>query len=71
MSTFVIQHMSRAEKLQAMEALWESLCLDDQALPSPDWHAVILRETEARHEAGQEPPMDWADAKQELCTPVR
>lgn len=71
MSTLAIQRMSTAEKLQAMEELWESLSQDEQAVLSPDWHADALRETEARYEAGQEQPLDWTDAKQDLRTPRR
>lgn len=69
MTIFAIQRMSTVEKLQAMEELWESLSRDDQVSLSPDWHANALRETEARYEAGQEPLLDWADAKQELLSP--
>jgi outer membrane protein TolC len=36
------------------------------ALDSLAWHGDALRETERRYEAGQEQPVDWAAAKQEL-----
>jgi len=66
MSTLAIQQMSLEEKLRAMEELWESLSKDAARLQSPGWHGDALRETEQRYEAGQEQPIDWADAKQEL-----
>lgn len=49
-----------------MEELWESLSTEPARLESPAWHGDALRETERRYEAGQEEPIDWALAKQEL-----
>jgi hypothetical protein len=66
MSTLAIQQMSWEEKLRAMEELWESLSADAARFESPSWHGDALRETERRIEAGQEQPVDWAIAKQEL-----
>jgi len=58
--------MSRSEKLQAMELLWESLSREEDKLESPAWHADALRETQQRYDAGQEKPIDWDTAKKEL-----
>lgn len=66
MSNLAIQQMSWEEKLRAMEELWESLSTDATKLEPPAWHGDALRETEQRHEAGQEQPVDWATAKREL-----
>lgn len=66
MSTLAIQRMSREEKLRTMEELWESLSRDSDHLESPAWHGDVLRDTEKRYEAGQEQPVDWDAAKQEL-----
>jgi hypothetical protein len=66
MSTLAIQQTSSEEKLRTMEELWESLSRDGDRLESPAWHGDVLRETEQRYEAGQEQPVDWAVAKQEL-----
>ncbi|QDH70937.1 addiction module protein [Lysobacter alkalisoli] len=64
--------MSTAEKLRAMEELWESLSSEEGgALASPEWHEDALRETEARHAAGGEHPLDWVAAKRELRKPRR
>lgn len=35
-------------------------------LESPPWHKKALRETAARHDAGEEQPIDWDAAKREL-----
>lgn len=69
MSTLAIQQMSWEEKLRAMEELWESLSVEGTKLPSPPWHGAALRETEQRYKDGQEQPVDWAVAKQELREP--
>jgi hypothetical protein len=66
MSTLAIQQMSWEEKLRAMEELWESLSKEGTRMASPAWHGEALRETEQRYDAGQEQPVDWAVAKQEL-----
>jgi outer membrane protein TolC len=61
-----IKQMSQAEKLKAMEELWESLSNEADRFESPAWHADALRETQQRYDAGLESPLDWTDAKQEL-----
>lgn len=64
--TIRIDKLSRAEKLQAMEALWDSLSKPDTEIESPSWHRDVLKETEARVAAGQERIADWETAKREL-----
>lgn len=66
MSTLAIKQISREEKLRAMEELWESLSGEGAWLESPAWHGEVLRETEQRCDAGEEQPVDWTLAKQEL-----
>jgi hypothetical protein len=39
-----ISQMSVAERLQAMEQLWDALCRSEGEVSSPDWHADILAE---------------------------
>jgi putative addiction module component (TIGR02574 family) len=42
MTTRQISKMPIAQRLQTMEALWDSLGENRPALPSPDWHRPIL-----------------------------
>jgi hypothetical protein len=63
-TTIQIEQMSRAEKLQVMEAIWADLSKAE--VESPAWHADVLRETEARVAAGEERITDWEVAKREL-----
>lgn len=65
-TTLDIQNMSRAEKLRAMESIWNALSQSESEVESPAWHEHALKETEARVAAGQERIADWQTAKQEL-----
>lgn len=66
MTSLAIKQMSWDEKLRAMEELWESLSREDTRLESPAWHRDALHETAARHDSGQERPVDWIEAKRDL-----
>ena len=46
-----IESMSVAEKLQTIEALWDTL--DDESLESPDWHLDVLNERKKSIESGE------------------
>lgn len=50
-----------AQRLEAMEVLWESLSRDSAYDPSPIWHADLLPQRVREIEAGQ--ATDWAEAK--------
>lgn len=47
-----ISKMSIAERLQTMEALWDSLTHEKAELDSPDWHFDILNERKKKIESG-------------------
>ncbi|HDL64308.1 MAG TPA: acyl-protein synthetase [Proteobacteria bacterium] len=65
-SALQIEKMSRTEKLQIMEALWDDLSKPEADVDSPAWHNDVLKETEARVASGQERIADWETAKREL-----
>lgn len=65
-TTLQVEQMSRAEKLQVMEAIWTALSKSDAEIESPTWHAEALRETEDRVSRGEERIVDWEIAKREL-----
>ena len=44
--TLPIDQMTTAEKLRVLEAIWESLCRRPNDIPSPSWHADVLRNRE-------------------------
>jgi Putative addiction module component len=55
-----------AQRLEAMEVLWDSLSHDSAYEPSPAWHADVLAQRAREIEAGQ--ATDWADAKARILT---
>ena len=58
-----IKEMSKAEKLQMMEALWTDLSQSEDDCESPDWHEAILKEREERIQEGREEYVSWEKAK--------
>jgi len=48
-----IESMSVAERLQAMDQLWDSLNRDGDEIPSPDWHQDVLADRKARAQRGE------------------
>ncbi len=52
--------MTRAEKVMALEALWEDLSRNDAEFESPDWHREELAATQERVKSGLERFVDWA-----------
>lgn len=57
--------MTTAEKISVMETLWNDLC-QHSSLESPDWHESVLLSREQQREAGNQPPIDWEEAKQQI-----
>jgi Putative addiction module component len=53
MNTIEIAGMSKAEKLQTMEALWDSLVHEDSEMESPKWHQPILEVRKQKIEEGK------------------
>ena len=66
-----LAEMSIAEKLEAMEALWDDLSKRADQLPSPDWHRDVLQERKRLVESGQIGFQDWDDAISELRGELR
>ncbi|MHC1728156.1 MAG: addiction module protein [Syntrophobacteraceae bacterium] len=53
MNTMEIKKMSRIERLQAMEALWDSLLDEEAEIESPEWHRDIIEERKRKIETGE------------------
>ncbi len=58
--------MTKAEKLQAMEELWQDLSRVEEDVESPEWHLDVLKDREARLDKGEDEFMSWESAKEEL-----
>jgi len=57
-----LAQLTRTEKLQLMEALWDDLSADAQTLPAPAWHQQALDALAS----GEAQFIDWAQAKRTL-----
>jgi putative addiction module component (TIGR02574 family) len=53
MNALEIKKMSRIERLQAIEALWDSLIDEDSEIKSPEWHRDVLEERKRKIESGK------------------
>ena len=53
MNTLEIKKMSTIERLQAMEALWNSIMDEEPEIESPEWHRDILEERKRKIENGK------------------
>ena len=58
--------MSVEEKLQTMEALWQSLSVDPMAVESPAWHEEELAGREQKIASGEAKFIEWEKAKSNI-----
>lgn len=61
-----LDEMSAEEKVQTMEAIWQNLSANPEAIESPAWHEKELRVREAQIESGETKFVDWEKAKAEI-----
>ena len=67
MHTAELVALPLAERLQAMEALWDSLCREQpQASVVPTWHADELGKRMAAIERGEVMTVPWEEAKERI-----
>ena len=66
-----LNEMSVAEKLQAMEEIWNDLCQKPAEIPSPEWHADVLSARQQRIDNGEARFFDIEDAKQKLTEIIK
>jgi putative addiction module component (TIGR02574 family) len=66
-----IDRMTVQEKLQAMEALWNSLRQNEQDVPVPQWHKDILDARERDIKSGKAKFLDWETAKAQIADEIR
>ncbi len=58
-----LKQMSVEDKLQAIEEIWADLAGTPENIPSPSWHADVLRARERRISEGRSHFLDIAEAK--------
>lgn len=66
MSAADLQKMSTAERLQAMEALWDALCHEPEEPKSPEWHRGVLAERKRRIQSGEAKFVSIEEARERL-----
>ena len=54
-----LNEMTVAEKLQAMELLWDDLSRNPQNIPSPTWHKDVLEARQRDIEEGRDKFIPW------------
>ena len=58
--------MTIQDKLRAMEEIWDDLRRVPENIPSPSWHADVLRAREDRIREGKSKFEDWTAAKRRI-----
>ncbi|KAF0220411.1 MAG: hypothetical protein FD174_1312 [Geobacteraceae bacterium] len=61
-----LEKMSRKEKIQAMESLWDDLCRHAEKVQSPAWHGAMLEQREENLRVGEAEFSDWDAAKKRI-----
>ena len=61
-----IAQMSRSERLETMELLWQSLTPDPALTPSPAWHQPFLEDREAVLQSGHAEWLSMEDLQRRL-----
>ena len=61
-SDLLIEQMTIEEKIQTMESLWKNLS-QNAGISSPAWHEQILLKRLEMLKEGNEPTLEWGQAK--------
>ncbi len=61
-----VKNMSVAEKLMAMETLWDDLCRNAGDIAPPAWHETILQERAEQLRQSKDKFEDWEQAKKDI-----
>lgn len=61
-----LDEMSLADKLEAMEALWDDLCHHVHDVSVPKWHQEVLSARAEDVKGGKAQFVDWEIAKEKI-----
>ncbi len=61
-----INKMSVAERLRAIEQLWDAVCREGGEVASPEWHRDILADRKGRAERGEAKFLTLAELRTRL-----
>ena len=65
MGNLALKEMSVEEKIATMETLWDDLC-QHHHIKSPAWHGNVLQQRDMNRQQGNEEPINWEEAKQDI-----
>ena len=63
--------MTKLDKIAVMEKLWEDLCRDPEAVPSPTWHKDVLEAREKDINEGKAKFSSFDRAKKRIRDQIR
>jgi hypothetical protein len=66
-----LDKMTVAEKLRTLEEIWQDLQRTPDEVPSPAWHADVLRARLKRIRKGKSHFRDWNEAKRAIRERVK
>ena len=66
LSSDQLNALSVPEKVRLLEQVWQSLCDQPAEIPSPEWHAEVLRKRSRRLADGEAVRVPWSEAKAHL-----
>lgn len=61
-----LDRMSTADKLRALEEIWDDLSRNSGNVPAPEWHDDVLKARGKKIEEGAATFEDWSEAKRRL-----
>ena len=61
-----LDQMTTEDKLRTLEVVWDDLCRSATDLPSPAWHADVLRARDERVSEGTSEYVAWEEAKRHI-----
>ena len=64
--TLPLDRMTTLEKLRVIEEVWDDLCRSKEDIPSPSWHADVLRLREEQVRSGESTFLELNEAKRVL-----
>ena len=66
-----LKKMSTTDKLAAMEMIWDDLSKDPESVPSPEWHADVLKARELKISEGKSSFNNFSEVKERIRKRVK
>ena len=66
-----IKQLTKQEKLQLMEVIWQQLSVDEHEIDVPESHKKLLKERSEMAKSGEAEFLDWNEAKHQINKAVQ